>query len=135
MSSNSVNSNNNHNSNIGDMNSAGGGNLWGRLGGPAAVDLPPDDSAAPLTKQSVRQRVWEFMERHDVAAFPRPVYGRIPNFRGAAEAAARLSEAAAPEFAAAKTVEVGPDKPQEEVRFIALSSLAVAVLLLHRKSM
>lgn len=46
--------------------------------------------------------------------FPRPVYNRIPNFKGAAEAAAKLAELDA--FKNANTVKVNPDKPQEPVR-------------------
>ncbi len=96
----------------------GNSNVWGRLGAPAEVVMPPPHVA---TKQAIRQRVWEFMERHDIAAFPRPVYHRIPNFRGAVEAGANLVTAL-PEMAAAKTVEVGPDKPQEEVRLRVLAA-------------
>lgn len=33
-------------------------------------------------KMAIRERIWRLMEERGVAAFPRPVYGRIPNFRG-----------------------------------------------------
>ena len=46
----------------------------------------------------------------------RPVYNRIPNFKGASRAAANKTEQL-PEFRGAKTIKVNPDKPQEEVRF------------------
>lgn len=36
----------------------------------------PDDS-----KESIRQRVWEYLEKENIAESPRPVYGRIPNFK------------------------------------------------------
>jgi 5-formyltetrahydrofolate cyclo-ligase len=36
-------------------------------------------------KQAVRERVWRILEERDLATFPRPVYGRIPNFKGAEE--------------------------------------------------
>jgi len=88
--------------------------LWGRSGGPTQIPLPADC----FSKTLVRQKVWEFMEKSDVAAFPRPVSGRIPNFRGSAAAAQRLARQE--EFAKAKVVKVSPDKPQEEVRFLAL---------------
>jgi hypothetical protein len=88
-------------------------NLWGKLKEPAMVLLEPDQS-----KESIRKSVWQFLERHDIANFPRPVYNRIPNFKGAAAAAQKLSGLG--EFASAKSVEVGPDKPQEEVRFQVL---------------
>jgi 5-formyltetrahydrofolate cyclo-ligase len=38
------------------------------------------------TKAVVRQKVWEYMEKNDIANFPRPVYHRIPNFKGAQSA-------------------------------------------------
>ncbi len=82
-----------------------GNNLWGRLSAPAQVALP---AAPAMTKQSVRQRVWEFLERNDVAAFPRPVYNRIPNFRGAAAAGAAIADIQ--EFEEARVVMVGKTK-------------------------
>ena len=30
-------------------------------------------------KWSVRNRIWDDLERHDLVAFPRPCHGRIPN--------------------------------------------------------
>ena len=42
-------------------------------------------------KWAVRKRVWDLMELRNLAAQPRPVHHRIPNFVGAAEAAAMLS--------------------------------------------
>ncbi|KAG7297240.1 hypothetical protein JYU34_019180 [Plutella xylostella] len=50
--------------------------------------------------------------------FPRPVYNRIPNFKGAPEAAAKLAELDV--FKNADTVKVNPDKPQESVRVFSL---------------
>ncbi|CAG9135553.1 unnamed protein product [Plutella xylostella] len=49
---------------------------------------------------------------------PRPVYNRIPNFKGAPEAAAKLAELDV--FKNADTVKVNPDKPQESVRVFSL---------------
>lgn len=43
-----------------------------------------------ITKQSIRLRIWRYLEEHHLALFPRPVYNRIPNFRGAMDAAKRL---------------------------------------------
>jgi 5-formyltetrahydrofolate cyclo-ligase len=47
-------------------------------------------NAAFKTKQELREAVWAYMEDNDLVTFPRPCYGRIPNFRGAGEAAERL---------------------------------------------
>ena len=41
-------------------------------------------------KKIIRERIWKLMEELDIAKFPRPVYGRIPNFIGAEKAAERL---------------------------------------------
>ncbi|MCG2909800.1 MAG: 5-formyltetrahydrofolate cyclo-ligase, partial [Stygiolobus sp.] len=36
-----------------------------------------------LSKCEIRQKIWRLLEEKDIASFPRPVYGRIPNFKGA----------------------------------------------------
>ena len=76
----------------------------------------PED--APALKAAIRERVWALLEAERVAAFPRPISGRIPNFQGAAQAATRL--AATPAFAAAQTVKINPDAPQRPLRYRAL---------------
>ena len=75
-----------------------------------------EDAAA--RKRAIREAVWARLEREGLAAFPRPVAGRIPNFRGAEQAAARLAATAA--FQAAATVKVNPDAPQRPLRYRAL---------------
>ncbi len=69
-------------------------------------------------KHRIRLAVWNLMERTNVASFPRPVYGRIPNFIGAARAAELL--ASLEEFRRARVVKVNPDSPQRPVRELAL---------------
>lgn len=49
------------------------------------------DLKATITKAQVRQKVWEFLEKNDIANFPRPVYQRIPNFKGATVAGQRVT--------------------------------------------
>ena len=66
------------------------------------------------TKQSAREWVWDELTEQGVARFPFPVTGRIPNFSGAEEAAARLVEH--PLVAKAQVVKVNPDSPQRPVR-------------------
>lgn len=78
------------------------------------------DEFLRLTKEEIRRRIWDLMEKTNVARFPRPVYGRIPNFVGAEVAARRLSEQE--EFIRARVVKVNPDSPQRAVRYLALLS-------------
>jgi len=69
-------------------------------------------------KQALRERVWRLLERRRVARFPLPVAGRIPNFKGAEEAAARA--ATLPEWKAARRIKCNPDAPQRPLRLRAL---------------
>ena len=71
-------------------------------------------------KQEIRERVWRRMEEEGIAIFPRPVYGRIPNFRGHVAAAARLMRHDL--FRRAKVIFCCPDSPQRPVREGALRS-------------
>nr|XP_032833465.1 methenyltetrahydrofolate synthase domain-containing protein isoform X6 [Petromyzon marinus] len=72
------------------------------------------------SKWDIRQTVWDYMELHDLANFPRPVHHRIPNFKGSYRAAGRIRDLAA--FAATSAVKVDPDKPLEGVRLAALEA-------------
>ncbi len=71
-----------------------------------------------MTKAAVRERIWDELEESGVARFPFPPHGRIPNFAGAPEAAARLADQ--PEWGAADTIKANPDAPQLPVRRRAL---------------
>uniref|UniRef100_A0A0C9QVL0 TSA: Wollemia nobilis Ref_Wollemi_Transcript_5574_1258 transcribed RNA sequence n=1 Tax=Wollemia nobilis TaxID=56998 RepID=A0A0C9QVL0_9CONI len=70
-------------------------------------------------KWEIRKRIWDLMERENIAQFPRPVHHRIPNFVGAAAAAEMLASLQA--FATAQIVKVNPDTPQKQVRYLTLS--------------
>lgn len=72
-----------------------------------------------VTKQSIRLKVWDYLEEKNLANFPRPVHNRIPNFKGAETAGKTV--ASLPEFVTSRVVKVNPDKPQEEVRYQVLS--------------
>jgi 5-formyltetrahydrofolate cyclo-ligase len=54
------------------------------------------------------------MEEKNIAAFPRPVYYRIPNFIGAEKAAQNLRSL--PEYESARMIFCNPDSPQRPVR-------------------
>lgn len=73
---------------------------------------------AVLEKEALRQRVWDELTQQRQAAFPMPIYGRIPNFVGAAQAAERLRQL--PEWQAATAIKVNPDAPQHPVRWRAI---------------
>ncbi|PRW39368.1 5-formyltetrahydrofolate cyclo-ligase COG0212 [Chlorella sorokiniana] len=74
-------------------------------------EAAPEAAPPGAWKWAIRKQIWDMMEEHDLADFPRPVHHRIPSFKGAAEAAATL--AALPEFQAAQVVKVNPDTPQK----------------------
>jgi 5-formyltetrahydrofolate cyclo-ligase len=69
-------------------------------------------------KAGARDFVWGELERQKLGAYPFPVRGRIPNFRGAREAADRLMET--PLLQSARRIKVNPDSPQRFVRAAAL---------------
>lgn len=69
-------------------------------------------------KQSARQAIWDRLRDKKLARFPFPPHGRIPNFKGAKEAALRLFDE--PEWRDAKRIKVNPDSPQKYVRAEAL---------------
>ncbi|CAG5076667.1 Similar to MTHFSD: Methenyltetrahydrofolate synthase domain-containing protein (Bos taurus) [Cotesia congregata] len=73
-----------------------------------------------VSKHSHRKKVWNYMMDNDLVNFPSVVYHRIPNFKGADEAAKRLAELE--EFKKARVLKVNPDKPQEPVRLLALEA-------------
>ena len=69
------------------------------------------------SKQEVREATWSRLQDARVALFP-GARGRIPNFKGAGEAARRL--AATPEWRTARALKCNPDAPQRPVRLTAL---------------
>jgi 5-formyltetrahydrofolate cyclo-ligase len=77
----------------------------------------PEPSASAI-KNKLRSEIWNYLEEHNLARFPRPVYDRIPNFAGAEKAAVRIRELK--EFTEADVVKVNPDAPQAYVRQIVL---------------
>jgi 5-formyltetrahydrofolate cyclo-ligase len=64
-------------------------------------------------KQQVREQIWTLLECEGAARFP-GTRGRIPNFRGAEQAAERLAQL--PEWQAAQVIKTNPDAPQLPVR-------------------
>ena len=75
-------------------------------------------NAVKEEKDRIRREVWRKLEELGLAKFPRPVYGRIPNFIGAEKAASRLLNLK--EYIDSRVVKVSPDSPQRYVRYRCL---------------
>ena len=81
-------------------------------------------------KASIRKKIWRLLEEKNIARFPRPVYGRIPNFAGAREAAINLAKTRI--WREARIVKVNPDSPQKWVRLMALQQGKLLVMATPR---
>jgi 5-formyltetrahydrofolate cyclo-ligase len=85
------------------------------------------------TKEDIRQRIWERLERENIADFPRPCFGRIPNFAGNDVATMHLLEL--PEFRAARCVFSAPDHALKQARDLILErGKVLAVATPHMRS-
>ncbi|XP_061863228.1 methenyltetrahydrofolate synthase domain-containing protein [Colius striatus] len=82
------------------------------------MDAPGGSAGA--SKWDVRQKVWDYLEASGLAEFPRPVHGRIPNFKGSHQACCSIKELDV--FSRAREIKVDPDKPLEGVRLAALQA-------------
>ncbi|XP_040299205.1 methenyltetrahydrofolate synthase domain-containing protein isoform X1 [Herpailurus yagouaroundi] len=73
-----------------------------------------------VSKQDIREQIWDYMESRNLADFPRPVHHRIPNFKGSYLACQNIRDLEV--FARTREVKVDPDKPLEGIRLLALQS-------------
>ncbi len=71
-----------------------------------------------MNKQALRERVWRELDAKNIATFPKPARGRIPNFAGSRAAATLLRSL--PTYTQARTIFVNPDAAQLAVRELAL---------------
>jgi len=71
-----------------------------------------------VEKKKIREMVWNILEEKGVARFPRPVYGRIPNFEGAENSCEKIT--ILEEYKKATVVKVSPDSPQYSIRLRCL---------------
>jgi 5-formyltetrahydrofolate cyclo-ligase len=69
-------------------------------------------------KKKLREEIWSKMEKAGLTIFPKPCFGRIPNFLNADKAAANLKML--PEYKKANVVLVNPDAAQASVREMVL---------------
>jgi len=76
--------------------------------------------AKEMTKRLIRVQTWRKFSEHKCAAPPLDVFNKIPNFKGAEEAAKLLSELE--EFKKAKNIKVNMDRAQEPVKLEVLNS-------------
>jgi len=81
-------------------------------------------------KQEIRKRIWRLMEKRGIAIFPRPVYGRIPNFKGHELAAKKFIESEL--FKNAEVVFCCPDSPQRPIREAVIRAGKVLVMATPR---
>jgi 5-formyltetrahydrofolate cyclo-ligase len=77
-------------------------------------------------KQEIRQAIWKKMEDEDIASFPRPVFGRIPNFKGSEKTARRIRELA--DYKEARNILITPDSPQRKIRELALKDGKIVLM-------
>nr|XP_045361169.1 methenyltetrahydrofolate synthase domain-containing protein isoform X2 [Camelus bactrianus] len=73
-----------------------------------------------VSKQDIREQIWDYMESQNLADFPRPVHHRIPKLKGASRAAEHFPRLQA--FKMARTIKVNPDAPQKNARFFVLDN-------------
>ncbi len=81
-------------------------------------------------KEYYRRLVWRRMEEENIALFPRPVYGRIPNFIGsdkAARLAVKLNE-----YLNANVIKANPDSPQKPLRELILRDGKILIMATPR---
>jgi len=83
-----------------------------------------------VSKSEIRKRIWRLLEERNVAIFPKPVWGRIPNFKGHEVAAAKLVRHRV--FRRARVVFCNPDSPQRPVREAVIRSGKILVMATPR---
>jgi 5-formyltetrahydrofolate cyclo-ligase len=79
-----------------------------------------------VAKKLLRERIWRELTDSRVVMLPLPVFGRVPNFVGSNEAAAKIRNLG--EWKNAKVVFVNPDAAQRAVRENALKEGKVLVM-------
>ena len=76
--------------------------------------MGPADPMSGMTKESIRQQVWDDLADSGEARFPFPPHDRIPNVAGTETAADHAMRT--PELAGADAVKANPDAPQLPLR-------------------
>ena len=77
-------------------------------------------------KEQLRNKIWSLLEQKNVAIFPLPVRGRIPNFVGSDKAASLVRTL--PEWKKARVVFSCPDSPQKKIREFVLKEGNILIM-------
>lgn len=77
-------------------------------------------------KEQLRNKIWSLLEQKNVATFPLPVRGRIPNFLGSDKAASLVRTL--PEWKRAKVIFANPDYAQKKIREFALKEGKILIM-------
>lgn len=85
-----------------------------------------------MSKDDIRGAIWKKLIDEGVALPPFPIYGRIPNFRGAHEAAIKLR--LIDEYLKADVVLCNPDSPQRPLREMVLRDGKILIVASPRVS-
>lgn len=80
--------------------------------------MNPLDSRKFRNKEELRKAVWDYMEKNNLVTFPRPCFGRIPNFAGAEKATWNLKKLM--EWQKARVIFSAPDSVLHLARYEAL---------------
>ncbi len=91
------------------------------------LEISPKDFR---NKAELRQWVWQSMERNDLVVFPRPCYGKIPNFSGSRHAAEKLK--GLEEWKKARVIFSAPDSSLRSVRWEALKEGKILIVAAPR---
>ncbi len=81
-------------------------------------------------KEQIREMIWDLLEKRGVALFPKPIKGRIPNFRGAERASINLT--LQNEWRTSDVIFVNPDSPQKYVRMLGLMQGKLVIMATPR---
>ncbi|OYT27158.1 MAG: 5-formyltetrahydrofolate cyclo-ligase [Thermoprotei archaeon ex4572_64] len=77
-------------------------------------------------KRMLRERIWNLLVEKDLADFPKPPHGRVPNFKGSDLACEKVLEL--DEFRKANVVKINPDAPQRRCRELVLEFGKVLIM-------
>ncbi len=78
-------------------------------------------------KKELREAVWKYMELNNLVLFPRPCFGRIPNFIGSKMAAENLRKIE--EWENSKVIFSAPDSSLRPSRFYALKEKKILLVV------